>query len=150
MLDLFIIRALWVLQIQIYPAFLNKDFLLMILKTSTNISATSISTKFIRCKCPLYPPWLTSARPLTRKNLANSAYVRNRLQIYGYKHFDKISACGKGTYKTLKYMKQSPNLKTVRSVEFDPYLCDQSFLADLVQAIKRFRGIKNLILVVPR
>jgi len=88
--------------------------------------------------------------PLTRKNLANSSYIRNRLQIYGYKHFEKISACGRGTYKTLKYMRHSPNLKTVKTLEFDPYLCDSSHLTDLVQALKRFRDIKDLILVIPR
>jgi len=88
--------------------------------------------------------------PLTRKDLANSPYERNRLQITGYKHFSKISASGKGTYKVLRYMRQSQNLKTINALEFDPYLCDSSFLTDLTQALKKFRKIKNFNLVIPR
>ncbi len=88
--------------------------------------------------------------PLTRKIQAQSAIKRNRLQIYQYKHFSKVCATGKTTYKVLDHLKNSPSIKTLYSLEFDPYLCDSSYLRNLVQALKRFPKIKDLDLNIPR
>jgi len=88
--------------------------------------------------------------PLVRKNLANSPYTRNRLQIYGYKHFSKVSACGKGTNTVLSHIKYSQNLKTLQTLEFDPYLCDFSYLKNLVRALQKLKDLKGLNIIVRR
>jgi len=88
--------------------------------------------------------------PLVRKDLANSSYTRNRLQIYGYKNFSKVSAVGKGTQKVLSHIKHSQNLKTVQALEFDPYLCDSSYLKDFVRALNKLKDLKGVNIIVRR
>jgi hypothetical protein len=88
--------------------------------------------------------------PLTRKIQVQSAIEKNRLQIYQYKHFSKVSATGKTTYKVLDHLKNSPSIKTLNSLEFYPYLCDSSYLKDLTQTLKKFPKIKGLDLNIPR
>jgi len=88
--------------------------------------------------------------PLTRKIQAQSATTKNRLQIYQYKHFYNIPATGKATSQVLKHLRNSPSIKTLHSLEFDPYLCDSSFLKDLVQTLKKHSKIKSLDLNIPR
>jgi len=102
-------------------------------------------------KCFSYSnPGKVGPIPLTRKIQAQSAISRNRLQIYQYKSFSKVSATGKSTYNVLNHLKNSPSIKTLHSLEFDPYLCDSSYLKDLVQALKKFPRIKHLDLNIPR
>jgi hypothetical protein len=88
--------------------------------------------------------------PLTRKIQTQYAITKNRLQIYQYKHFSKVSAIGKSTYKVLNYLNNSPSIKTLHSLEFDPYLCDSSYLKDLSQTLKKLPKIKGLDMNIPR
>ena len=46
--------------------------------------------------------------------------MRQRLTVFGYKHFSKLSACGEDTPLTLEKISKPHNMRHIRKFEFDP------------------------------
>jgi len=86
--------------------------------------------------------------PIIRIHLPNSSTLRKRIQINQYKNFSKISAAGPHSLRILKHLRNSSCV--TQKVEFDPYLCDSSYLTELSFVLKRFRSIKQLYLIIRR
>jgi len=91
-----------------------------------------------------------SPLPVFRKHLPNCSSSRERLSIKGHKFFGKVSAAGPQTLKILQGIKKSHSIKSIKKFEFDPYLCDQSYLNHLKRICHKIQKIKRLNLVIRR
>jgi len=88
--------------------------------------------------------------PITRINLTNSPGTRTKFKLYGYKNFSKLSAAGPYTLQTLQNIIRTPHLRIIQNFEFDPYLCDDSYLTELKLALKKLKTVKKINLVIRR
>jgi len=88
--------------------------------------------------------------PILHIKLQNSPIMREKFVIHGYKYFSKVSAAGQSTPQVLKGIKRSQNLKYIRNFEFDPYLCDESYIGLLSQALARLKHTKIIKMFIRR
>jgi len=115
------------------------------LKIKSDQIANSPSLKKVQSTLHKLPPL-----PVFRKHLPNCSSSREKLSIKGYKFFGKVSAAGPETLKILQGLKKSHCIKSIRNFEFDPYLCDQSYLNHLKRISGKILKINRLNLVVRR
>jgi len=87
---------------------------------------------------------------IIRKSLPNSPKIRAKLGVNAYKNFSKVSASGPHSLQILQKIKKSSNSKIAYTFEFDPYLCDESCLTELVTVLKKIKTIKKLSLTIRR
>jgi len=88
--------------------------------------------------------------PIIYRKLQNDKKMRTRLVIKGFKSFSKFSACGEDTQRILENLSKSRNMKFIRKLEFDPYLCEKSYIKLFGKALRRFNDIRDLNLVIRR
>jgi len=76
--------------------------------------------------------------------------MREKLFAHGHKNFWKLSACGEDSPLILGSIIKSNNIKYIRKLEFDPYLCEKSYIKPLSKVIKKFNSIQDINLVIRR
>jgi len=93
-----------------------------------------------------------SAKPIYRKNIQNEVQAQKKILIQGIKYSSKISAVGKTTSMTLRFLSKSKAPKLTYAFEFDSYLCEKSCLPDLCKALSNntIKGLRYLNLVFRR
>jgi len=96
------------------------------------------------------PRSIISPIPMIHRKIQNDKRMRERLVVTGYKHFSKVSASGEDTEKTLRNIIRASSLKYIRNLEFDPYLCEKSYMKPFCRAIKKFNNLQGLNLVIRR
>jgi len=87
---------------------------------------------------------------MIHKKIQNDKRMRTRLLINGYKHFSKVSACGEDTKVTLENIVKSQNIRYIRRFEFDPYMCEKSYMKPLSKAMRKLKDIQEFNLVIRR
>jgi len=73
-----------------------------------------------------------------------------KLPVYGFKNFSKFSASGEDTPLILENLLKSHNLKYIKKLEFDPYLCEKSYMEPLKKVVKRYKDIRDINIVIRR
>jgi len=65
---------------------------------------------------------LIKNRPLIAKEIGYEGDSRRicRIRMKGYKHISRLAASGEFTIDILNKIKQTPSLKLIRSIDFDP------------------------------
>jgi len=116
------------------------------------------STKFPKYKEPLSDTFMDCESPSSKilpipiiyRKIQNDKKMRQRLAVFGYKHFSKLSACGEDTPLTLEKISKPHNMRYIRKFEFDPYLCEKSHMKALCKALKKFKDLSDVNLVIRR
>jgi len=88
--------------------------------------------------------------PIIYRKIQNDKRMREKLLAHGHKNFSKLSACGEDTPLTLGNIVKSNNIKYIRKLEFDPYLCEKSYIKPLGKALKKFREMQDINIVIRR
>jgi len=89
--------------------------------------------------------------PMIYCKIQNDKKMRTRLTITGYKSFSKLSAAGEDSQTTLDNITKPHNvMRYIRKLEFDPYLCEKSYMKPLSKALRKFKDIRGLNLVIRR
>ena len=88
--------------------------------------------------------------PILYMKLQNNANLKKKFIVRGHKYHSKISASGIDTPQILKGIKGSRCLKSIRSFEFDSYLCDESHIDLLSKALTKLKQAKSINLVIRR
>jgi len=88
--------------------------------------------------------------PIFRKDILNSCKLKERFQIKGHKLFAKLSISGPETKRILKDVEKSKTIKFVKSFEFDPYLCEHSYITDLRRVCHKIKRAKRINLTIRR
>jgi hypothetical protein len=117
---------------------------LKLFRYSEVCSTTSTEEDFIPRKAKIYP------MPILYTKFQNTPTLREKIVIHGHKYLSKLSASGPGTSQVLKGIKKSQSLKFAPSFEYDPYLCDESYLDLLSKALMKLKHTKDLNLVIRR
>jgi len=79
--------------------------------------------------------------PLVYKKIEYNGSLKQicNLPLKGYKCISRVSASGEYTIEILNKIMQTSNLKLVRRLDFDPYLCEVSGLEHLYKALMKFK-----------
>jgi len=91
-----------------------------------------------------------SSIPIIYRNVPNSDNFRYKLLVRGHKYISKFVVSNTESPRTLKKLLKSTSLKDINSLEFDPYLCEESCIKPLSKTLKKFRRIRNVNLTIRR
>jgi len=75
---------------------------------------------------------------LNIKNHQKVSRISLKLVCRGYKYISKVGATGEFSATMLEDLHKSQCLKFIRSLEFDPYFCEESGLKPLSKVFKKF------------
>jgi len=97
-------------------------------------------------------PWKQKVHPIPilHSKLQSNQNLKKKFVIHGHKYHSKVSASGIETPQILQGIKKSRCLKSVRSFEFDPYLCDESHIDLLSKALTKLKLTKRFDLIIRR